>query len=59
MTAILSKSSDRARNHICLPSIRWQTYRAIADDLEAQPNKRLTYDNGILEIRMPSGARKL
>jgi Uma2 family endonuclease len=54
MTAILSKSSDRTSNHICLPSIRWQTYRAIADDLESQPSKRLTYDNGLLEIRMPS-----
>lgn len=45
---------DRTSNHICLPSIRWQTYRAIADDLEAQPSKRLTYDNGLLEIRTPS-----
>ncbi|PZV11264.1 MAG: hypothetical protein DCF20_19775 [Pseudanabaena sp.] len=54
MTAILSESSDRSSNHILLPSIRWETYRAIADDLESQPSKRLTYDNGILEIRMPS-----
>ena len=53
MIAVLEKSSDRA-NHLLLPSIRWETYRAIADDLEAQPNKRLTYDNGLLEIRMPS-----
>ena len=53
MTVVLEKSSDRA-NHLLLPSIRWETYRAIADDLEAQPNKRLTYDNGLLEIRMPS-----
>jgi Uma2 family endonuclease len=45
---------DRTSNHICLSSIRWQTYRAIADDLEAQPSKRLTYDNGLLEIRIPS-----
>jgi Uma2 family endonuclease len=54
MTGILSKSSDRASNHILLPSIRWETYRAIAQDLEAQPSKRLTYDKGFLEIRMPS-----
>jgi len=54
MTAILSKSSDRASNCILLPSIRWETYRAIAGDLESQPSKRLTYDNGFLEIRMPS-----
>ena len=54
MTVVLEKSSDRANSQILLPSIRWETYRAIADDLEAQPNKRLTYDNGLLEIRMPS-----
>ena len=54
MTVVLEKSSDRANSKILLPSIRWETYRAIADDLEAQPNKRLTYDNGLLEIRMPS-----
>jgi len=50
MTATLTKLSDR----ILLPSIRWETYRAIACDLEAQPKIRLTYDNGLLEIRMPS-----
>jgi Uma2 family endonuclease len=54
MTAVLEKSSDRANSQILLPSIKWETYRAIADDLETQPNKRLTYDNGLLEIRMPS-----
>jgi Uma2 family endonuclease len=54
MAVTHSKSSDRTSNQILLPSIRWQTYRAIACDLESQPNKRLTYDNGLLEIRMPS-----
>ncbi|MBD2177217.1 Uma2 family endonuclease [Pseudanabaena sp. FACHB-1998] len=54
MTVTLSKSSDRTSNQILLPSIRWETYRAIACDLESQPNKRLTYDQGLLEIRMPS-----
>jgi Uma2 family endonuclease len=54
MMLTLSKSSDRTSNQILLPSIRWETYRAIAHDLESQPNKRLTYDNGLLEIRMPS-----
>ena len=42
MTAILSKSSDRTSNHICLPSIRWQTYRAIADDLVENYELRIT-----------------
>jgi Uma2 family endonuclease len=54
MTFTVTESSDRTSNQILLPSIRWETYRAIADDLEAQPSKRLTYDNGLLEIRMPS-----
>ncbi|WP_271251995.1 Uma2 family endonuclease [Pseudanabaena sp. Chao 1811] len=54
MTVTLTKSSDRTSNQILLPSIRWETYRAIACDLESQPNKRLTYDQGLLEIRMPS-----
>ena len=54
MTVTFTKSSDRTSNQILLPSIRWETYRAIANDLEAQPSKRLTYDNGLLEIRMPS-----
>jgi len=58
MAVTLSKSSDRTSNQtsnqILLPSIRWETYRAIACDLESQPNKRLTYDKGLLEIRMPS-----
>jgi len=54
MTAVLEKSSDRANSQILLPSIKWETYRAIADDLETQPNKRLTYDNGLLEIRRQS-----
>jgi hypothetical protein len=34
MTAILKKSSDRANIQILLPSIRWETYRVIAGDLE-------------------------
>ncbi len=54
MTVTVTKSSDRTSKQILLPSIRWETYRAIADDLETQPSKRLTYDNGLLEIRMPS-----
>ena len=54
MTLTLSKPSDRTNSQILLPSIRWETYRAIANDLESQPKMRLTYDNGLLEIRMPS-----
>ncbi len=54
MTVTLTKSSDRNSNQILLPSIRWETYRAIACDLESQPNMRLTYEQGLLEIRRQS-----
>jgi Uma2 family endonuclease len=38
---------------ILLPGISWETYQALVKDLESQPGKRLTYDNGLLEIFMP------
>lgn len=50
MTTTLTPPSER----ILLSSIRWETYRAIARDCEQQPRTRLTYDQGQLEIRMPS-----
>lgn len=50
MTTTLTPPSER----ILLSNIRWETYRAIARDCEQQPRTRLTYDQGQLEIRMPS-----
>ncbi len=50
MHTTLTPPSER----ILLSSIRWETYRAIARDCEQQPRTRLTYDQGQLEIRMPS-----
>jgi Uma2 family endonuclease len=38
---------------VTLQGITWQTYQSLVQDLEAQPAKRLTYDNGMLEIFMP------
>jgi Uma2 family endonuclease len=38
---------------ILLRGISWETYQALVRDLECQPSKRLTYDNGLLEIFMP------
>lgn len=38
---------------IVLNGISWETYQALVRDLESQPSKRLTYDNGQLEIFMP------
>ncbi len=49
MTATLIQSSDR----VVLQNISWQTYRSLVTDFEQEPSIRLTYDLGILEIRMP------
>jgi Uma2 family endonuclease len=38
---------------VLLQGITWQTYRSLVLELESQPTKRLTYDNGVLEIWMP------
>lgn len=38
---------------ILLRGISWETYQALVRELESQPSKRLTYDNGLLEILMP------
>jgi Uma2 family endonuclease len=38
---------------VMLQGITWQTYQALVHELESQPSKRLTYDNGLLEISMP------
>jgi Uma2 family endonuclease len=38
---------------ILLHNISWETYQSLLRELESQPGKRLTYDNGQLEIFMP------
>jgi Uma2 family endonuclease len=50
MTASLIQSPDR----VLLREISWQTYQSLLRDFERQPAMRLTYDHGLLEIRMPS-----
>jgi Uma2 family endonuclease len=49
MTATLIQSPDR----VILPNISWQTYQSLMRDFEQEPAIRLTYDQGVLEIRMP------
>jgi Uma2 family endonuclease len=49
MTAVLEIPSNR----VVLQGVHWDTYQALVRDLEAQPTKKLTYDNGMLEIWMP------
>jgi Uma2 family endonuclease len=38
---------------VLLHNISWETYQSLVRELESQPGKRLTYDNGQLEIFMP------
>jgi Uma2 family endonuclease len=38
---------------VTLQGITWQTYQSLLQELESQPGKRLTYDNGVLEIFLP------
>lgn len=49
MAATLIQSPDR----VLLRNISWQTYQYLVKDFEQQPAIRLTYDRGLLEIRMP------
>lgn len=49
MTRTLIQSPDR----VLLKNISWQTYQSLLKDFEQQSATRLTYDQGILEIKMP------
>lgn len=49
MTAILTPPSHL----MVLQGINWTTYQALIRDLESEPNKRLTYNQGRLEIMVP------
>ncbi len=40
-------------NKVVLTGVSWATYQALISDLEGAPGKRLTYDQGILEIMVP------
>ena len=46
-------NAQRSAVPILLQGIAWETYQALVRDLDSQPGKRLTYDNGLLEIFMP------
>ncbi|MEA5536475.1 Uma2 family endonuclease [Crocosphaera sp. XPORK-15E] len=49
MTKTLLKTETR----ILLTGVRWETYQGLALDLAENPSKKLTYDQGILEIMTP------
>lgn len=54
MTTALLQTSDRYTQHVVLEGITWQTYQAILNDLGEHRTSRLAYDQGFLEIIMPS-----
>lgn len=49
MTAVLVPP----QRQVVLQGVSWATYQSLSRDLEAAPGKRLTYDQGTLEIMVP------
>lgn len=56
-TAIIQ--SSRKTQQIVLEGISWQTYQALLKDLGGHRASRLAYDQGILEITMPSDLHEI
>jgi Uma2 family endonuclease len=50
---ITSTPARITENRTLLTGIRWQTYQDLLLDLAENPSKRLTYDQGLLEIMTP------
>jgi Uma2 family endonuclease len=48
-----SDAKSLLNEHVLLRGITWETFQSLMIELESQPSKRLTYDNGLLEIWMP------
>jgi Uma2 family endonuclease len=53
MLTITHPHNPQPNAGISLQGITWQTYQSLVFELACQPAKRLTYDNGVLEIWMP------
>lgn len=49
MTAVLVPP----QRQVVLQGVSWATYQSLSRDLESAPGKRLTYDQGALEIMVP------
>lgn len=49
----MTKTLLKPENITILTEIRWETYQALVLDLAETPSKKLTYDQGILEIITP------
>jgi len=48
------KTATAATSNAVLSNISWQTYQAMLVDMGDRRSARLNYDQGVLEIRMPS-----
>jgi Uma2 family endonuclease len=51
--------TQQQTQHLVLQGISWQTYQALLSDLGNHRSSRLVYDQGILEIIMPSGLHEI
>ena len=49
----MTKTLLKPENLTLLMGIRWETYQALLLDLAENPSKKLTYDQGTLEIITP------
>jgi Uma2 family endonuclease len=54
MTTALLQSSTQLDRRVVLEGVTWQTYQALLKDLGDHRASRLAYDQGILEIKVPS-----
>lgn len=54
MTTALLQSSTQLDLRVVLEGVTWQTYQALLKDLGDHRASRLAYDQGILEIKVPS-----
>lgn len=59
MTITLIPSSRQQTQHILLEGVTWVTYQALLKDLGERRASRLAYDQGILEIIMPSDLHEI
>jgi len=54
LSAQRSNPYDQQAQCVVLEAVSWQTYQALLRDLGNHRSSRLTYDQGVLEIFMPS-----
>ena len=59
MTLIISKPEIAPANNVVLSNISWQTYQAMLVDMGDRRSIRLSYDHGVLEIKMPSALHEV